>query len=209
MLPGNMGIYAKYLLPRLTHLAMGQEQLRPYRSRVVGGAKGRVLEIGMGSGRNLPFYSEDVEQVIGLDVSPEMLAFAERAVTSQPRRNITLLAHSAESLPFEKNTFDTVVITWTLCSIPNPRAALSEVRRVLKPDGELRFVEHGLAPEPDVRKWQDRLTPLWCRCAGGCHLNRKTDELIHDAGFPITELSTGYARGLRPMAYMYEGVARL
>lgn len=204
-----MGLYSTYVLPRLTHLSMRQKHLRPYRARVVGGAKGRVLEIGIGSGRNLPFYSEAVEQVTGVDISPEMLALAQRAVSSQARRNITLLAHTAESLPFEKNSFDTVVMTWTLCNIPNPRAALSEARRVLKPDGELRFVEHGLAPEPDVRKWQEWLTPLWRRCAGGCHLNRKTDDLIHDAGFPITELSTGYARGLRPMAYMYEGVARL
>ena len=204
-----MGLYSRYVLPRLTHFTMGQEQLRPYRSRAVGDAKGRVLEIGIGSGRNLPFYGGAVEQIIGVDVSPEMLAFAKRAVASLPRRNITLLAHSAESLPFEKNSFDTVVITWTLFSIPNPEAALSEARRVLKPKGELRFVEHGLAPDPDVRKWQEWLTPLWCRCAGGCHLNRKTDDLIHDAGFPIMELSTGYARGLRPMAYMYEGVARL
>ena len=123
MLASDMGIYAKYVLPRLTHLAMGQEHLRPYRARVVGGAKGRVLEIGIGSGRNLPFYSEAVEEVTGVDISPEMLAFAERAVSSLARRNITLLSHSAESLPFEKNSFDTVVITWTLCSIPNPKAA--------------------------------------------------------------------------------------
>ena len=204
-----MGLYSTYVLPRLTHLAMGQEHLRTYRSRVVGGANGRVLEIGIGSGRNLSFYGESVEQIVGIDVSPEMLAFAERAAASMPRRIVTLLTHSAENLPFETSSFDSVVITWALCSIPNPQAALSEARRVLKPGGELRFVEHGLAPELSVRKWQERLTPLWCRCAGGCHLNCKTDDLIHNAGFPIAELSTGYARGLRSMSYMYDGVARL
>jgi ubiquinone/menaquinone biosynthesis C-methylase UbiE len=201
-----MGFYSRYVVPRLTHLSMGQAQLQPYRSRVINGAIGRVLEIGFGSGRNIPYYSAAVDEVVGVDVSPEMLALAAPAVAGSPRK-VTVLARSAESLPFADRTFDTVVTTWSLCSIPNPVAALREARRVLKRQGQLRFVEHGLSPDPGVSKWQDRLTPVWCRCAGGCHLNRKIDDLVRSAGFTYAELSTGYARGLRPMAFMYEGTA--
>jgi len=201
-----MGIYARYILPRLTHLSMGQAQLQPYRSRVIGGAKGKVLEIGFGSGCNLPYYPATVDEVVGVDVSAEMLALAAPAVAGSSRK-VTLFTHTAESLPFDDQTFDTVVTTWSLCSIPDPVAALREARRVLKPGGQLRFVEHGLAADPGVAKWQNRLTPLWRRCAGGCHLNRKSDDLIWSAGFTLTEVATGYASGLRPMAYMYEGSA--
>jgi SAM-dependent methyltransferase len=203
-----MGVYSKYVLPRLTHLSMRQAQFRPYRTRTVGGAAGRVLEIGIGSALNLPFYGDAVDEVIGVDPSAEMLALAERAVAASPKK-VVLLQSSAENLPLDDRSVDTVVVTWSLCSIPAPAAALSEARRVLRPGGQLRFVEHGLSPDPGVRKWQDRLTPLWRWCSGGCHLNRKTDDLIRVAGFRLTELSTGYARGPRPMTYMYEGSARL
>ena len=202
-----MGIYARLVLPRLTHFAMGQAQLRPYRQRVIGGAKGRVLEIGIGSARNLPFYTDAVEELVGVDSSPEMLVMAERAVAAVRRPKVRLLSGSAESLPFESPSFDAVVVTWSLCSISDPVMALREARRVLRPDGQLRFVEHGLSPDAAVRKWQDRLTPVWSRCAGGCHLNRKTDALVRAAGFTLHELAAGYAPGLRPMAYMYEGCA--
>jgi ubiquinone/menaquinone biosynthesis C-methylase UbiE len=160
---------------------MGQAQLQPYRSRVIGGAKGRVLEIGFGSGRNLPYCDAAVDEVVGVDVSSEMLALAAPAVAGSSHK-LTLLALTAERLPFEDHTFDTIVVTWSLCSIPDPTAALREARRVLKPQGQLRFVEHGLSPDPGVAKWQNRLTPLWVRCAGGCHLNRKSDDLIRGAG---------------------------
>lgn len=201
-----MGVYARYVLPRLTHLAMRQSQLRPYRERVVGGARGRVLEIGVGSGLNLPLYGAAVEQVIGVDVSPELLAMAERAATAMSG-NVRLLEGTAERLPLDDRSVDTVVVTWALCSIPDPVAALTEARRVLRPGGSLRFIEHGRSPDPGVAKWQDRLTPLWMRCSGGCHLNRKTDDLVLSAGFKLAELTTGYARGPRPMTFMYEGHA--
>jgi ubiquinone/menaquinone biosynthesis C-methylase UbiE len=201
-----MGIYARYVLPHLTHLAMRQSQLRPYRERAVGRARGRVLEIGIGSGLNLPLYGPAVEQVIGVDISPELLAIAERAAAATPG-NIRLLDGSAERLPLDDRSVDTVVVTWALCSIPDPVAALKEVRRVLRPGGSLRFVEHGRSPDLGIAKWQDRLTPLWARCSGGCHLNRKTDDLMRSAGLNITELTTGYARGPRPMTFMYEGRA--
>jgi ubiquinone/menaquinone biosynthesis C-methylase UbiE len=202
-----MGLYARYLLPRLMHLAMSQSQLRPYRERVIGGAIGRVLEVGIGSGLNLPLYGAAVEEVIGIDISPEMLAMAERtAATAVPGR-ATLLEGTAECLPLDDRSVDTVVVTWALCSIPDPMVALADVRRVLRPGGSLRFVEHGRSPDIGVAKWQDHLTPLWMRCSGGCHLNRKTDDLLRSAGFRLTELATGYVRGPRPMSFMYQGQA--
>jgi ubiquinone/menaquinone biosynthesis C-methylase UbiE len=201
-----MGIYSRFVLPRLTHLSMGYAELRPYRARVAGAAKGRVLEIGVGTGLNLAFYREAVEEVIGVDPSPGMLALARRAAASSLRK-VTLVEGSAESLPLDGRSIDAVVVTWSLCSIPDPVAALTEARRVLKPGGELHFVEHGLSPDPGVQTWQRRLTPLWRRCAGGCHLDRKTDDLLRTAGFRVAELSTGYASGPRPMAFMYEGTA--
>jgi ubiquinone/menaquinone biosynthesis C-methylase UbiE len=120
---------------------------------------------------------------------------------------VEFLVQSTEEVPLEQDSVDTAVTTWTLCTIPEAVRALREVRRVLKPDGLLIFVEHGRAPEPKVVAWQDRLTPLWKRCAGGCHLNRKFDDLIREGGFHISELQTGYAKGPRPMAFMYEGRA--
>jgi ubiquinone/menaquinone biosynthesis C-methylase UbiE len=207
-----MGIYARYLLPRLTHFAMGHKLLLPYRQRVIGGATGRVLEIGVGSGLNLPLYSDGVEEVIGIDISPQLLAMAERAASLQSQRRqlrVQLIEASAENLPstIADGSVDTVVVTWALCSIPNVEAALAEAHRVLRRNGSLRFVEHGRSPDTSVARWQDRLTPLWTRCSGGCRLNRKTDDLLQSAGFRLTHLATGYTQGPRPMAFMYEGDA--
>jgi ubiquinone/menaquinone biosynthesis C-methylase UbiE len=178
---------------------MDRKLLLPYRQRVIGGAAGRVLEIGIGSGLNLPLYGDNVEEVIGIDVSPQLLVMAERAavVQSQLRRlRVRLLEASAESVPstIADGSVDTVVVTWALCSIPDVEAALAEAHRVLRRNGSLRFVEHGRSPDTSVARWQDRLTPLWRRCSGGCHLNRKTDDLLRSAGFRLAHLATGYAR---------------
>jgi SAM-dependent methyltransferase len=210
----QMGLYTRYVLPRLTHLAMDRKLLLPYRQRVIGGAAGRVLEIGVGSGLNLPLYGDAVEEVIGIDVSPELLAMAERAASLQSQRRhlrVQLIEGSAENLPstIADNSVDTVVVTWALCSIPNAEAALAEAHRVLRRNGSLRFVEHGRSPDTSVARWQDRLTPLWRRCSGGCHLNRKTDDLLQSAGFRLAHLATGYAQGPRPIAFIYEGHAEL
>jgi ubiquinone/menaquinone biosynthesis C-methylase UbiE len=203
-----MGLYARYLLPRLTDLTMSRKLLLPYRQRVISGAAGRVLEIGIGSGLNLPLYGDAVEEVIGVDVSPGLLAIAERAAQRRGQR-VRLLDGSAEHLPSNvaAGSVDTVVVTWALCSIPDATAALVEAHRVLRPSGTLRFVEHGRSPDTSVARWQDRLTPLWRRCSGGCHLNRETDDLLRSAGFRLTHLATGYAPGPRPMTFMYEGEA--
>ena len=201
-----MGIYARYVLPRVTHLSMRQAQLRSYRERVVGGATGRVIEIGFGSGLNLPYYPETVDEIIGVEPAPGMLALAKQAIATC-RHKVTLLARSADDLPLDDRSVDTIVVTWSLCSILDVGWTLIEARRVLRPGGQMRFVEHGLSPDAKVAIWQNCLTPLWRRCAGGCHLNRKMDDLIRNAGFELAELSTGYARGPRATVYMYEGQA--
>lgn len=168
-----MSLYERWILPRLTHLSMRQKQLASYRARALAGARGQVLEIGIGLGLNLPFYGHGVQRVLGIDPSPELIHLAEKAAgkTALP---VELLVQSAEEMPLEKDSVDAAVTTWTLCTIPDAVRTLREVRRGLKPDGLLIFVEHGRAPEPKVVAWQDRLTPLWKRCAGGCHLTARS-----------------------------------
>jgi ubiquinone/menaquinone biosynthesis C-methylase UbiE len=200
-----MGFYQERILPHLIQMSMKQEHFEPYRRRVVGAATGRVLEIGVGSGLNLPHYPT-ATHVVGLDPSPRLLSMAREA-TADRSQSVELMEGSAESIPLPDHSIDTVVTTWTMCSIPNLPAALAEIRRVLKADGQWLFAEHGLAPEPKVVRWQNRLTPIWKRIGGGCHLNRPIDRLIATSGFDITTLRTGYMKGPRPMTFMYEGVA--
>lgn len=202
-----MGFYQSKIVPYLIDLAMRQRKLAAYRDRVVPAAEGRVLEIGIGSGLNLPFYSQNVTRVIGLDPSPKLLSMA-RANVRAVSGLVEFIEGSAETIPLQNGSVDTVVTTWTLCSIPDARGALREMRRVLKPGGRLLFVEHGLAPDPNVRWWQDRLTPAWKRVGGGCHLNRAIGMLIEGAGFRFDRVETGYMPGPKPMTFMYEGSAR-
>ncbi|WP_024509873.1 class I SAM-dependent methyltransferase [Bradyrhizobium sp. ARR65] len=202
-----MGFYQRHIVPCLTHLAMSQKQLLPFRRHIVGAAEGRVLEIGVGSGLNFPLYGRSAASVIGLEPSPELLRMARARAQSAPLP-VTLLDASAEAIPVETGSFDTIVTTWTLCTIPDALGALSEMRRVLKPGGALLFVEHGRAPEAGVARWQDRLDPLWSRFAGGCHLNRKMDDLLTAAGFRIEALANPRLPGPRTHTYLYEGRAR-
>lgn|SRR5487761_17015 len=202
-----MGFYQDHILPHVINLAMPQKNLAAYRSRVVPAAEGRVLEIGVGSGLNLPFYSQNVRQVIGLEPAPQLLAMARRARRSESLP-VEFVEGSAEEIPVESGNIETVLTTWTLCTIPDALLALQEMRRVLRPGGRLLFVEHGRAPDPRVERWQDRLTPIWKRIGGGCHLNRAVAELIRSAGFEFDRLETGYMRGPKPMTFMYEGSAR-
>ena len=202
-----MGFYQDRILPRLIHHTMSQEDFSAYRGRLLPAARGRVLEIGVGSGLNLPLYPEEVERVIGLDPSSRLLSRARAAARVRASPSIELIEGSAETIPLQNASVDTVVTTWTLCSIPDVEAALDELRRVLAPDGQLLFVEHGRAPDERVTRWQDRLTPLWKRIAGGCHLNRPVCELLEQAGFRVDHVDTGYMKGPKPMTFMYEGRA--
>jgi ubiquinone/menaquinone biosynthesis C-methylase UbiE len=201
-----MGFYADRILPHLIHMSMRQETLVVYRERVVSAATGSILEIGIGSGLNLRHYSNRANRVIGLDPSPKMLSMAERA-PKPPVLSVDLIEASAETIPMESESVDTVISTWTLCTIPDVSRALAEMRRVLKPGGRLLFVEHGRSPDASVARWQDRLTPLWKCIGGGCHLNRAIGPLIESAGFRIERMNTGYMKGPRPMTFMYDGSA--
>jgi len=203
----GMGFYREQIIPYLVHRSMRQEALVAYRERVVSGAVGRILEIGIGSGVNLRYYGDRAEHVIGLDPSAKLLAMAD-AADRRTSLSVELVKGSAEMIPMEDKTIDTVLTTWTLCSISDVNRALSEMRRVLKPNGRLLFVEHGLSPDNKVRRWQNRLNPVWKRVAGGCHLNRAIAQLIEVAGFRIERVDTGYMKGPRPMTFMYEGYAR-
>jgi ubiquinone/menaquinone biosynthesis C-methylase UbiE len=201
-----MSLYAKYVLPRITNLAMSNPEMRRLRAAWIPKARGEVLEVGIGSGLNLAFYSSEVQRVYGVDPSVELQQMARKRLGSI---DVEFLSQSAEEpLPLANASIDTVVLTWTLCSIADPQRALQEMKRVLKASGRLIFVEHGRAPDAGVVVWQDRLTPLWKRIGGGCHLNRKIDEIIKGAGFHIPELTTSYIPGPRPMTYMYQGIAQ-
>jgi ubiquinone/menaquinone biosynthesis C-methylase UbiE len=202
-----MGVYAKYVLPRLIDLAMRNKDTTRLRSESVPQAHGNVLEIGIGSGLNLPFYSSTVHHVYGVDPSLELQRMAEKRVAGKSP-DVTFLLQSAEDrLPLADLSMDTIVMTWSLCSIPNPAAALQQMKRVLKGNGQLIFIEHGCSADAGVKVWQDRITPIWKRIGGGCHLNRKIDDLIKAAGFQITQQKNFYLPGPRPMTYTYQGVA--
>ncbi|MBB3231176.1 class I SAM-dependent methyltransferase [Halomonas stenophila] len=183
-----MSFYENHVLPHLLHLAVVERQ----RAAVVPQARGRVLEVGMGSGLNLPHYDpHQVELVWGLEPSEGMRRKARHNVAGAPFE-VRWLDLPGEEIPLESDSVDTVVLTYTLCTIPDGLRALEQMRRVLQPGGRLLFCEHGTAPDEDVRRWQDRVNPLWCKVAGGCNLNRDIPELIGHAGFGIQRMETDY-----------------
>lgn len=202
-----MGLYERFVLPPLLALAMQHRELVPFRQRVGRAASGRVLELGIGSGLNLAFYGPHVTSVVGIDPSPALLRMAE-ARSSKANFSVELIHAASEHLPLEDCSVDTVVTTWTMCSVVDPGQALREARRVLRPCGALLFVEHGLAPDLKIRRWQKRLTPAWQRVAGGCHLNRKMDDLVQNSGFRLDALETRYLPGPKALTFIYEGLAR-
>ena len=202
-----MGIYEDKILPLLIDRACSAELATRQRQLLIPQASGRVLEIGMGSGLNLPFYDpERVEHVWGLEPSEKLRRMAQKRLhtVSFP---VTLLPARAEAIPLPDQAVDTVVTTYTLCSIADVQQALREMYRVLKPGGQLLFCEHGQAPEARVQRWQRRLTPVWKHVSGGCHLDRNIPQHIQEAGFQLNHLEEAYKEGPRILTYHYWGSA--
>jgi len=201
-----MSIYADRVLPHLVNKACGAGFLKPLRERVCAGLRGDVVEIGFGSGSNVAFYPSEVSKVTAVEPSDVAWRLAGRrlADTAVPVERSGL---DGQSLPFPDDTFDTALSTWTMCTIPDAAAALREVRRVLKPGGRLCFVEHGLAPDVNVQRWQRRFEPVQKRVAGGCHITRQIPELIADAGFTVTDVDVFYADGPKILGALSLGTA--
>jgi ubiquinone/menaquinone biosynthesis C-methylase UbiE len=202
-----MGIYAQYVLPRLIDVAAGTKDIAVEREKCLAEVKGNVLEVGFGTGHNLPFYPQQVKKVVGVDPSGTSARLAKQRI-ERASFPVELLEVPGEQIAAPDASFDSVVCTLSLCTISDPTAALAQMRRVLKPDGRLFFLEHGQSNDPEVRRWQDRLNPLQNLVFGGCNLNRPIDRLIADAGFAFDRLDRYYAKGPRPLSYLYRGMAR-
>ena len=201
-----MGFYVERVLPRITDVALSGRELEAMRSRACADLEGEVLEVGFGSGRNVPHYPSAVRRVRAVDPATAGRALAAKRVAASTVP-VEYVGLDGEQLPLGDESVDHVLTTWTLCTIPDVDRALSEMRRVLRPGGTLHFVEHGRAPQPAVARWQDRLTPIQRKVFGGCHLNRRIDELIGRAGFTTTRLDTSFASGPKPWAHLFEGAA--
>jgi ubiquinone/menaquinone biosynthesis C-methylase UbiE len=198
--------YDRNIMPYLVDFACGLRPITMQRRKVVPQAVGRVLEVGIGSGLNLQFYDRSqVVQLLGVDPADQMHALAQKR-SRESGMPVELLKVSAEGLPLDSGTIDTVVCTYTLCTVSDPHAALREMRRVLKPGGKLLFAEHGLAPDQKVARWQSRLQPYWARLAGGCQLNRDIPELLSSAGFNA-DFEAAYIAWPKSLAYNFWGKA--
>ncbi len=203
-----MAFYDRYIMPRFIDFACGTEAATEQRKRIVGLAEGCVLEMGFGSGLNLPLYDpRRVDEVIGVEPHDVMWSRSakRRAEASVPVERIAI---SGEELALDDETVDTALVTYTICTIPDAVAALREMRRVLKPSGQMLFVEHGEAPDPSVRRWQRRIDPLWKMITGGCHSGRPIVDYIRAAGWIIEQLESDYIPGPKPISYEYCGSAR-
>lgn len=205
-----MGFYDTYIVPRIINLACGTKPISYQRRKVVPMAEGRILEIGIGTGLNLDYYDPSkVEKVIGLDPSEESWRIAGKRARDLPF-DVEFIGLPGEEIPLDANSVDTVLVTYSLCTIPDPHSALEGMRRVLRPGGKMIFCEHGEAPDENVRKWQDRINPVWKAVCGGCNLNRKIPSLIEGAGFQVTQMDTMYLPSTPRFAgFNYWGAAQV
>jgi SAM-dependent methyltransferase len=201
-----VGYYQTTILPRLVDITCGARQLDPLRARNAAGLEGEVLELGFGSGRNLPFYPPEVRRVLAVDPAVAGRRLAAARIAESPVA-VEFVGLDGEDLALPDASVDHALSTWTLCTIPDVGRALAEVRRVLRPGGTFHFLEHGRAPDASVVRWQRRLAPINRRVFGGCQLDRPIDRLVADAGFAVTGLRRYYARGPKTTSYLYEGVA--
>ncbi len=199
-----MGLYQDRIAPRLVHWAL-RSQFADFRAETVRGLSGEVLEIGFGSGLNLPYYPPEVRRLLAVEPSDTAWKLAREKIEASPFP-VERIGDTAESIPLPDASMDAVVSTWTLCTIPDAGRALREVRRVLRPGGVFHFLEHGRSDEPRVARWQDLLTPLQKRLAGGCHINRPIGRLLEDAGLAVA-MSTFYARRPKAVFFFYQGTA--
>jgi len=204
-----LGFYDKYILPKFLNCACGTKPINYQREKIVPLAKGIVLDIGIGSGLNIPFYNKsNIDRLYGLDPSEELLKIA-KPLAKKNELEIEFLQCGAEAIPLPDQSIDTVLITYTMCTIPDIKLSNSEIMRVLKPEGQLLFCEHGLAPDKNIAKWQRRINPIWSKIAGGCNLNRDIPNLITSSGFKISNMEEMYLPSTPKFAgYNYWGVAK-
>ena len=204
-----MSLYDKYILPRLLNCACSARPMIYQRQKVVPQAEGNVLEVGIGSGLNLPFYDKSkVKKIWGLDPSEELNRMASKVATEE-NLEVDFIISGAENIPLPDDHVDTVLITYTMCTIPEVEQANQEMKRVLKPGGKMIFCEHGKAPDPNIHKWQNRVNPFWKKIAGGCNLNRDIPDLIEASGFKLENLETMYLPSTPKIAgYNYWGYAK-
>ncbi len=201
-----MGFYSQRILPYLLNWAMSDPNLAKYRQEVLADVQGEVLEIGFGTGLNLSYYPENIQKIIAVDANPGVNALAQKQIQASSI-TVDYRVLNGENLPMADNTFDSVVSTWTLCSIANVEQALQEIYRVLKPGGRFFFVEHGLSNEPQIQVWQNQLTPLQKVIADGCHFNRNIRQLVKNQ-FDTVILKEFYADKIPKISgYLYKGVA--
>lgn len=201
-----MGFYSDQVVPRITNVLMDSKEFEPIRARVAQELAGEVLEIGFGSGLNVAHYPRGVHRVQAVDPAALGRKLAARRLADSPVP-VEFVGTDGQQLPVDTDSVDHVLATWTLCTIPEPDRALAEIHRVLRTGGQFHFVDHGRSPEPRVARWQDRLTPIQRRVAGGCHLGRPVRDLIEAAGFEISTMANYYVSGPKPFGYTYEGVA--
>ena len=204
-----MGFYDKYILPKFLNCACGTKPINYQRNKIVPLSKGIVLDIGIGSGLNIPFYNKsNIDHLYGLDPSVELLKIA-KPLAKKNELEIEFLQCGAEAIPLPDQSIDTVLITYTMCTIPDIKLSNSEIMRVLKSEGQLLFCEHGLAPDKNIANWQRRINPIWSKIAGGCNLNRDIPKLITSSGFKISNMEEMYLPSTPKFAgYNYWGVAK-